>query len=85
MCHHAGPVSHVAPPLSFQGTFAPIRGGYSDGFRQLVMDMLQKEPEARPSANDLYTLHVPELVQHESGEDEEESESDEPPDLTKTK
>lgn len=69
----------ILPP---QGSFAPIREGYSDGFRQLVVDMLQKDPEARPSANDLYTQRLPDLMMAESSEDEV---LDEPTDIAKTK
>ena len=43
--------------------------------------MLQKDPEARPSANDLYTLRLPEFMVKEEEEEEEEG----PPDITKTK
>ncbi len=44
--------------------------------------MLQREPEARPSANDLYTQRLPELVLRDSVEEEG---ADEPPDIAKTK
>lgn len=62
-------------------SFAPIKGSYSDGFRKLVSDMLQKAPESRPTSNDLYTQRVVELMVKE----EEEMEEDDPPDITKTK
>ena len=71
------------PPPSLQVSFPPIRGGYSEGFRQLVSNMLQKEPEDRPSANDLYTLHLVNLIGRE--EEDEEEVTEEPTDLTKTK
>lgn len=64
-------------------SFTPIGSGYSDGFRQLVLDMLQKEPELRPSASDLYLLRLPDLIAKETEEEEEVGE--EPPDVTKTK
>jgi len=66
-----------------QVSFPPIRGGYSDGFRQLVLDMLQKEPEQRPSANDLYTQRLVDLIGRE--EEEEEEMAEETTDITKTK
>ena len=39
--------------LFFQGQFAPIKGNYSAEFRELVSDMLQRDPDLRPSANDI--------------------------------
>ena len=39
--------------LFFQGQFAPIKGNYSTEFRNLVSDMLQRDPDLRPSANDI--------------------------------
>lgn len=62
-------------------SFAPIKGSYSEKFRELVRDMLQKDPELRPTASDLYTLRLPELVE----EEEEEPLEEEPLDITKTK
>ena len=66
--------------VHIQVTFAPIRRGYSVGFQELVVQMLQKQPEARPSAYDLYTLRVPPLMQQE----EEEVVEDTPPGDTRT-
>ena len=39
--------------LVFQGQFAPVKGNYSAEFRDLVSDMLQRDPDLRPSANDI--------------------------------
>lgn len=73
-----------AEPLPlFQVSFAPIRGDFSGGFRKLIADMLQKEPSARPTSNDLYTLRLPDLILE--GKKEEEEVAEEPRDLTKTK
>ena len=67
-----------------QVSFTPIGDSYSDGFRRLVLDMLQKEPDTRPSASDLYLLRLPGLIAMET-EQEEEEKREEPPDITKTK
>lgn len=48
-----------------------------------MQDMLQKEPENRPNASDLYTLHLIDLLGRE--EEEEEELAEEPTDITKTK
>ena len=69
--------------IATQVSFTPIGGAYSEALKQLVLDMLQKEPEARPSASDLYSLRLPQMMAMESEEEEETSE--EPPDSTKTK
>ena len=45
--------------LLFQGQFAPVKGSYSPEFRDLIMDMLQKEPEGRPSANEIMYQRLP--------------------------
>lgn len=45
--------------------------------------MLQKEPENRPNASDLYTLRLIDLLGRE--EEEEEEMAEEPTDITKTK
>ena len=65
-----------------QGIIPPVREGYSDGFRRLVEDMLQKESEARPSADDLYTQRLGELLQREHNEEEA---TEEPLDIAKTR
>ena len=46
--------------------------------------MLQKEPENRPTASDLYTLRLIDLLGREEEEEEEEV-AEEPTDITKTK
>ncbi|XP_078386087.1 uncharacterized protein LOC144668207 isoform X2 [Cetorhinus maximus] len=45
-----------------KGQFAPITNNYSAEFKALVMDMLQKEPQYRPSAHELLHLRLPEVM-----------------------
>ncbi|XP_060708843.1 uncharacterized protein LOC132834193 [Hemiscyllium ocellatum] len=45
-----------------KGQFAPITDNYSAEFKALVMDMLQKEPQYRPSAHELLHLHLPQVM-----------------------
>ena len=45
-----------------RGQFAPIRGQYSPMFKQLVRDLLQKDPEFRPSATTILLERMPELM-----------------------
>lgn len=48
------------------GTFAPIRGPFSPEFKQLVRDLLQKDPEFRPTASDILFKRMPLLMaQHQ--------------------
>ena len=42
-----------------QGMFAPVKGNYSEEFKSLVMDMLQRDPDSRPSAADLCQIKLP--------------------------
>jgi len=39
--------------------FAPVKGNYSEEFKSLVMDMLQRDPDSRPSATDLCQVKLP--------------------------
>jgi len=39
--------------------FAPVKGNYSEEFKSLVMEMLQRDPDSRPSAADLCQLRLP--------------------------
>ena len=41
--------------------FAPIRGDYTPQFKQLVRDLLQKDPEFRPTASEVLLSKLPEL------------------------
>ncbi|CAG0889811.1 unnamed protein product [Darwinula stevensoni] len=45
-----------------KGQFAPIRGNYSPLFKQLVRDLLQREPEFRPTAAEILYTRMPELL-----------------------
>ncbi|XP_063884250.1 serine/threonine-protein kinase Nek8-like isoform X1 [Scylla paramamosain] len=45
-----------------KGQFAPIRGNYSPGFKQLVRDLLQRDPEFRPTAEEVLNERLPELL-----------------------
>ncbi|XP_048418462.2 uncharacterized protein LOC125467089 isoform X1 [Stegostoma tigrinum] len=60
-----------------KGQFAPITDKYSAEFKALVMDMLQKEPQYRPSAHELLHLRLPEVMAKykETPEYEEEPET----------
>ena len=44
------------------GQFAPIRGPYSSGFKQLVRDLLQTDPDFRPAASDVLLKRMPDLL-----------------------
>eukprot|EP01137_Pigoraptor_chileana_P022953 Opistho-2@7175 len=41
-----------------KGTFAPVKDSYSEEFRQLVNELLQRDPEVRPSADEILTRPV---------------------------
>ena len=43
-------------------TFVPIKGDYSDGLKQLVLEMLRYDPETRPSSTQIVQEHLPELL-----------------------
>ncbi len=45
-----------------RGQFAPIRGDYSPQFKQLVRDLLQKDPEFRPSASEVALQRLPDIM-----------------------
>ncbi|XP_077996626.1 uncharacterized protein LOC144449943 isoform X2 [Glandiceps talaboti] len=45
-----------------KGQFTPVKGNYTVEFRALIRDMLQREPEYRPSANELMYARLPELM-----------------------
>ncbi|XP_041376669.1 uncharacterized protein LOC121389122 [Gigantopelta aegis] len=60
-----------------KGQFAPVKGSYSAEFRDLIMDMLQKEAEDRPAANEIMYQRLPVLMSRF-----EEPESDPEEDLS---
>ncbi|XP_049779795.1 serine/threonine-protein kinase Nek8 [Schistocerca cancellata] len=45
-----------------KGQFQPIPSGYSAGFRQLVHDLLQRDPVFRPSAAEILESRLPPLL-----------------------
>ncbi|XP_022103366.1 uncharacterized protein LOC110986064 isoform X2 [Acanthaster planci] len=45
-----------------KGQFTPVKGNYSIEFRTLVQDLLQREPEYRPSANELVVARIPVMM-----------------------
>ena len=45
----------------FQGQFAPVKGNYSSEFKDLILAMLQRDAEARPSAIELWNNMLPEV------------------------
>ncbi|KAG7176605.1 serine/threonine-protein kinase Nek8-like 2, partial [Homarus americanus] len=45
-----------------KGQFAPIKGNYSPGFKQLVRDLLQRDPDFRPTAAEVVSERLPELL-----------------------
>jgi len=50
------------PSRSLQESFAPIPTCYSSNLKNLVKDLLQKDPLRRPSANDLVEI-VPDFIE----------------------
>ncbi|PNF28494.1 hypothetical protein B7P43_G15234 [Cryptotermes secundus] len=45
-----------------KGHFQPVPGGYSPGFRQLIHDLLQKDPVFRPTAAEILDCRLPKLL-----------------------
>lgn len=45
-----------------KGQFAPIRGQYSDLFKKLVRDLLQRDPAFRPTATTVMLEWMPKLL-----------------------
>ena len=60
-----------------KGQFAPIRGNYSPGFRQLVRDLLQRDPDFRPSAAEALYDRLPVLLNQFRYQKLEEGDEDE--------
>ena len=42
-----------------QGQFAPVKGNYSQEFKDLIMKMLNQDPAERPSAHQLMYIDLP--------------------------
>jgi NIMA (never in mitosis gene a)-related kinase len=45
-----------------KGQYAPLKGNYSDAFRQLVNDLLMRDPAARPLAEEIFNKKLPPLL-----------------------
>ncbi|XP_069689683.1 serine/threonine-protein kinase Nek8-like isoform X2 [Periplaneta americana] len=45
-----------------RGHFQPVPGGYSPGFRQLIHDLLQRDPMFRPTAAEILETRIPKLL-----------------------
>ncbi|GIY41712.1 hypothetical protein CDAR_428491 [Caerostris darwini] len=45
-----------------KGQFAPVKGNYSPGFKQLIRDLLQRDPDLRPTATEILHNHLPSLL-----------------------
>lgn len=45
-----------------KGQFEPVRGNYSEGFKDLVSAMLKRDPEQRPEANSIMYHMLPPLM-----------------------
>ncbi|XP_063710389.1 uncharacterized protein LOC134838953 isoform X2 [Symsagittifera roscoffensis] len=47
-----------------KGQFAPIKSTFSQPFRVLIRDMLQRDPQYRPSSHELLYMRLPELMKN---------------------
>ena len=47
-----------------KGQFAPIKATFSQPFRVLIRDMLQRDPQYRPSSHELLYMRLPELMKN---------------------
>ncbi|GBM25473.1 Serine/threonine-protein kinase Nek8 [Araneus ventricosus] len=45
-----------------KGQFAPVKGNYSPGFKQLIRDLLQRDPDLRPTAAEILHNRLPPLL-----------------------
>ncbi|XP_012937764.1 uncharacterized protein LOC101851545 [Aplysia californica] len=45
-----------------KGQFAPVKGNYSEEFKEIVTDMLRRSPEDRPEANTIMYQRLPSLM-----------------------
>ncbi|XP_071033835.1 serine/threonine-protein kinase Nek8 isoform X3 [Parasteatoda tepidariorum] len=60
-----------------KGQFAPVRGNYSPGFKQLIRDLLQRDPDMRPTATEILNNRLPSLIMvydEDNNKDYEDSE-----------
>ena len=51
-----------------KGQFAPIKSSFSQSFRVLIRDMLQRDPQYRPSAHEILYMRLPELMKKVSSD-----------------
>ncbi|XP_052219827.1 uncharacterized protein LOC127837054 isoform X2 [Dreissena polymorpha] len=66
-----------------KGQFAPVKGNYSQEFKDLIMLMLSQDPAVRPSAQDLLHTLIPQLLSQY--EEVTTTDNDEDLDMTKDK
>lgn len=45
-----------------KGQFAPVKGNYTPHFKKLVRDLLQRDPEFRPTTSELMLSRLPEVI-----------------------
>ncbi|XP_054713786.1 LOW QUALITY PROTEIN: serine/threonine-protein kinase Nek8-like [Uloborus diversus] len=45
-----------------KGQFAPVKGNYSPGFKQLIRELLQRDPDLRPTATEILHHKLPPLL-----------------------
>ncbi|CAL1274048.1 unnamed protein product [Larinioides sclopetarius] len=45
-----------------KGQFAPVKGNYSPGFKQFIRDLLQRDPDLRPTAAEILHNRLPPLL-----------------------
>ncbi|CAI8018778.1 Serine/threonine-protein kinase Nek8 [Geodia barretti] len=66
-------------------SFAPVKGDYSDYLKQLITEMLSKNPEDRPSAKEIFTTSLPLLASQFASDDYDDSEDKDETEKTHTK
>ncbi|KAG8194177.1 hypothetical protein JTE90_002382 [Oedothorax gibbosus] len=60
-----------------KGQFAPVKGNYSPAFKQFIRDLLQKDPDLRPTAAEILHNNLPMLLssyEDESSKDYDDAE-----------
>ncbi|WAR02234.1 NEK9-like protein [Mya arenaria] len=63
---------YISPEM---GQFAPVKGNYSQDFKDLVMLMLSQDPAVRPSAHDLLYTHIPKFEEETTTDQDEDLDS----------
>ncbi|XP_059148769.1 uncharacterized protein LOC131935999 [Physella acuta] len=61
-----------------KGSFPPLKGNFSDEFKDMVTDMLKKNPDERPEAQDIMYTILPQLLNKQGSlkSDQDEASSD---------